>query len=69
RDGTKIPEKMENSGSSTEPLGDRLGRSNGVIRPSKDPDPEIAKPTPNLGPQSTPVIPPPGTGDGPVQPK
>ncbi|MGE5269471.1 MAG: hypothetical protein ACM3JG_07340 [Thiohalocapsa sp.] len=64
RDATKIPEKMEPSGSSTEPLGDRLDRSSGVIHPSRDLDPEIAKPTPNLGPRSTPVIRPPGTTEG-----
>ena len=70
RDGTKIPEKIEKSGSSAEPLSDRLNRSSGVIHPSKDPDPGMAKPTPNLGPQSTPVIPPPGTtGESGLNPK
>lgn len=70
RDATKIPEKMEPSGSSTEPLSDRLNRSSGVIRPSQNPDPDMAKPTPNLGPRSTPVIPPPGTtGGSGVNPK
>lgn len=50
---------------------DALSRSGGVIRPPADADPEMAKPAPEPGPRSTPVIPPPGTtgGNSEVQPK
>jgi hypothetical protein len=49
-------------------LSDKLGASNGVIRP-KEVDPKIEKPAPSTG--STAVIPPPGSPGGPqgVQPK
>jgi hypothetical protein len=49
-------------------LSDKLGASNGVIRP-KEVDPNIEKPAPSTG--TTAVIPPPGSPGGPqgVQPK
>jgi len=70
RDGTKIPEKIAPSGSSTEPLSKQLNRSGGVVRPPADIDPGIAQTPPQIGPQSTPVIPPPGSsGEDRVTPK
>jgi len=59
----KVPEAAEPgaSGSSTELLGDRLGRSRGVLRPPGGIDPGLTQPPPPTGPRSTPVIPPPGT--------
>ena len=60
----------ESSGSAGEPLGDRLSRSQGVIKPPTGVDPGMATPAPDPGPRSMPVIPPPGTGPGdPVTPK
>jgi hypothetical protein len=55
------PPELGFSGSSSEPLSDKLDRSNGVIRPPAAIDPGIAQPPPAVGRQSTPVIPPPGT--------
>ena len=59
------------SGSSTEPLGDRLDRSRGMLRPPGGIDPGLTQSPPSAGPRSTPVIRPPGTrGDeGEINPK
>jgi hypothetical protein len=69
----KVPEAGEPraSGSSTEPLSDRLDRSRGVIRPPDGIDPGLTQPPPPTGPRSTPVIPPPGTrgDDSEIKPK
>jgi hypothetical protein len=56
-------------GRSSEPLGDKLAKSDGVICPPSGVDPEIRAPTPDAG--NTPVIPPPGSpgGDPTVRPK
>jgi hypothetical protein len=52
-------------------LSEKLDRSKGVLRPPAGVDPEIQAPAPEPNPQTTPVIPPPGTpgGDQSVQPK
>jgi hypothetical protein len=57
------------TGQSSEPLGDRLAKSNGVLCPPTGVDPDIHAPTPEGG--NTPVIPPPGSpgGNPDVQPK
>jgi len=57
------------TGQSSEPLGDKLAKSNGVLCPPAGVDPEIHAPTPEGG--NTPVIPPPGSpgGNPNVQPK
>jgi hypothetical protein len=55
-----VPE-AQGSGSSGEPLSDKLGRQGGVIIPPANIDTGIAKSPPRLGSESTPVIPPPGT--------
>jgi hypothetical protein len=54
-----------------EPLSDTLSRSQGVVTPPANIDPGIHAPAPEPNPQTTPVIPPPGTpgGDPNVQPK
>lgn len=54
-----------------ETLSERLDRNSGVIRPPAAMDPGIAVPAPDPNPNSTPVIPPPGTpgGNPSVQPK
>lgn len=59
------------SGSSTEPLSDRLDRSRGMLRPPGGIDPGLTQTPPSVGPRSTPVIRPPGTrGDeGEINPK
>jgi hypothetical protein len=49
-------------GRAGEPLADKLAKSNGVLCPPADVDPEIRAPTPDAG--NTPVIPPPGTPGG-----
>src|SRR5437868_4066606 len=53
------------------PLSEQLSRSGGVIRPPADVDREIEAPTPNPGPRSMPVVPPPGApgGNPDVKPK
>jgi hypothetical protein len=57
------------TGQSSEPLGDKLARSDGVLCPPSGVDPEIRAPTPDTG--NTPVIPPPGSpgGDPNIRPK
>ena len=57
----KIP---EGSGSSTEPLSEKLDRSGGVIHPPGGVDPGIQQDPPAIGSHSTPVIPPPGSPGG-----
>jgi hypothetical protein len=52
------------SGSSREPLSDKLERQRGVIHPPADLDPGLTQAPPATGPQSMPVIPPPGTPGG-----
>lgn len=57
------------TGSTGEPLGDKLAKTNGVLCPPSNVDPEMHAPTPEGG--TTPVIPPPGSpgGNPNVQPK
>jgi hypothetical protein len=66
--GTEAPEGTT-TGQRSEPLGDRLAQSDGVLCPPSGVDPEIRAPTPNTG--NTPIIPPPGSpgGDPNVRPK
>ena len=58
------------TGQAAEPLGDKLARSDGVLCPPPDVDPEIRAPTPPSA-GNTPVIPPPGSpgGNPNVRPK
>lgn len=58
------------SGSSTGPLSDKLDRTDGIIHPPPGRDAMTRQPPPT-GPNSTPVIPPPGTagGDPKIEPK
>lgn len=50
-------------------LSDRLNKSNGVIKPQTDIDPDMQKSPPPVN-APTPVVPPPGSnGDRPVTPK
>lgn len=59
-----VPQAGQGTGSgSSEPLGDRLDRSNGIIRPPAGVDPGLTQPPPQSG-SRTPVIPPPGTPGG-----
>jgi hypothetical protein len=63
------PEQGEGSGS---PMSDRLSKSQGVIHPPQEEvDPAMKQETPPTGPNSMPVIPPPGTpgGNPSVKPK
>ena len=57
------------TGQSSEPLGDKLAKSDGVLCPPTGIDPQMRAPTPDTG--NTPVIPPPGSpgGDPTVRPK
>jgi hypothetical protein len=66
--GTIAPEGSTTSQTS-EALGDKLAKSDGVLCPPSGVDPEIRAPTPDAG--NTPVIPPPGSpgGDPTVRPK
>jgi hypothetical protein len=59
----KVPEADDPgiSGSSMEPLSDRLNRSRGVLRPPGGIDPGLTQSPPSTGTRSMPVIPPPGT--------
>jgi len=66
--GTATPDG-QTTGQRSEPLGDRLARSDGVLCPPAGIDPEMRAPTPDAG--KTPVIPPPGSpgGDPNLRPK
>jgi len=66
--GTLTPDGMT-TGQASEPLGDRLAKSDGVLCPPPGVDPEMRAPTPDSG--KTPVIPPPGSpgGDPNIRPK
>jgi len=66
--GTPAPDGAT-TGQSSEPLGDKLAKSGGVLCPPSTADSEIHAPTPEGG--NMPVIPPPGTpgGDQSVVPK
>jgi hypothetical protein len=57
------------TGQSSEPLGDKLAKSDGVLCPPSGVDPEIHAPTPDTG--NMPVIRPPGSsgGDPSIRPK
>ena len=50
------------TGRAGEPLGEKLAKTNGVLCPPANVDPEIRAPTPDVG--TTPVIPPPGSPGG-----
>ena len=56
-----VPE-TGNSGSSTQPLSDKLNQQNGVIIPPTHVDPGLAQTPPSQG--KTPVIKPPGSSGG-----
>jgi hypothetical protein len=64
-----VPPDGTTTGQAGEPLADRLAKSNGVLCPPADVDPEIHAPTPDAG--NTPVIPPPGSpgGNPTIRPK
>jgi hypothetical protein len=66
--GTLSPERAP-SGRNSEPLSDRLARSDGVLCPPGGIDTEMRVPAPDAG--TTPVLPPPGnsTTDQSVPPK
>ena len=66
RDGAK---PGETTGQGSEPLGDKLAKSDGVLCPPPGVDPQMHAPAPDTG--SMPVIPPPGSpgGDQSIRPK
>jgi len=59
-----VPEDPATSGSSAEPLSNKLDRSGGIIHPPGDVDPGMTQAPPAVSSQSTPVIPPPGSPGG-----
>ncbi|MBN9600756.1 MAG: hypothetical protein J0G28_13930 [Afipia sp.] len=67
-EGSIAPSDRPN-GQSSEALGDKLAKSDGVLCPPAGVDPEMHAPAPNTG--TMPVIPPPGSpgGDPNVRPK
>jgi hypothetical protein len=66
--GTITP---DSSGKSSENLGDKLAKSDGVLCPPSNVDPAMRAPAPKSDNSNTPVIPPPGSpgGDPSVRPK
>ncbi|QUS38520.1 hypothetical protein RPMA_06485 [Tardiphaga alba] len=58
-------------GKSSENLGDKLAKSDGVLCPPSNVDPAMRAPAPKSDSSNTPVIPPPGSpgGDQSVRPK
>lgn len=69
QDGTVAPRGNSTTGQTSEPLTDKLARSDGVLCPPPGVDPDMHAPTPNTG--TMPVIPPPGSpgGDQSIRPK
>ena len=67
--GTAAPDGTTTGQRATEPLGDKLAKSDGVLCPPPGVDPEMHAPAPDTG--KTPVIPPPGSpgGDPTIRPK
>jgi hypothetical protein len=67
--GTVVPPEGTTTGQASEPLSDRLTKSDGVLCPPAGVDPQIHAPTPDVG--NTPVIPPPGSpgGNPDIRPK
>lgn len=68
---TPDPNKPVTTGRTGEQLSDKLARSDGVLCPPGNVDPDIRAPTPDTGAGKMPVIPPPGSpgGDPNVRPK
>ena len=68
-DGTIAPRGNSTTGQASEPIGDKLAKSDGVLCPPSGIDPGMHAPAPNSG--SMQVIPPPGSpgGDPTVRPK
>ena len=68
KEGTIAP-RDNTTGQASEPLGDKLAKSDGVLCPPPGVDPEMHTPAPDTG--KMPVIPPPGSpgGDPSVRPK
>lgn len=66
-----VPERKSPGGNANEPLGDRLNRTDGVVRPPENIDPKVQVPAPVPDPGTTRVIPPPGSpgNPSPVRPK
>ena len=66
----EVPTAPDSSAPGTT-LSEKLDKSKGVLHPPGGIDPEIQTPAPDPNPNTTPVIPPPGTpgGDPNVQPK
>ena len=64
-----VPPDGTTTGQASEPLADKLNKSDGVLCPPAGVDPEIHAPTPDAG--NMPVIPPPGSpgGNPDVRPK
>jgi hypothetical protein len=74
RDRLQRGDTVENEGSAPrqdEPLSDKLARTEGVICPPPEIDPDIRAPAPAPNSSNMPVIPPPGSpgGDPAVRPK
>jgi hypothetical protein len=69
QDGTIVPRGNSTAGQSSEPLGEKLAKSDGVLCPPSGVDPQMHAPTPDTG--TMPVIPPPGSpgGDPSIRPK
>ena len=67
--GTQPPPATDVQGGGS--LSDKLSTTSGVIHPTENADPGIAKAPPATGNTTMPVIPPPGTpgGDPAVKPK
>ena len=67
----KVVPNGTTTGQGSEPLGDKLARSDGVLCPPSNVDPAMRAPAPNSDSSNTPVIPPPGSpgGDQSIRPK
>jgi hypothetical protein len=70
-ESTPPPETKTDKGGPEKPLSEELKQNEGVLEPPRDMDSKIQRPAPVPDPNTTPVIPPPGSpgGNPDVQPK
>jgi hypothetical protein len=70
-ESTPAPDAKGETAQPDKPLSEQLKQNEGVLEPPRDLDSKIERPAPVPDPNTTPVIPPPGSpgGDPNIQPK
>ena|SRR3990172_9892775 len=70
-ESTPAPDAKGETGEPDKPLSEELKEKEGVLEPPQDMDSKIERPAPVPNPNTTPVIPPPGSpgGDQSIEPR